>query len=129
MWWLSFRKGALRYQHSLLLTTIGARTGVLRTVTLPFWAVDDRVGVCGSNAGAAKDPHWVGNIRADSRCWVDLRRRRVPALARVSEGEEREVLFDRIGPSHPHLHRYRDSAAKSGRELPLVVITARSAQW
>lgn len=121
--WFAFRRDGRPYQHSLLLTTKGARTGTQRTVTLPYWTVDDSIVVCGSNAGGPSDPHWVGNIRADPRCLVVMGRRRIAANARISTGGERRELFGRIEPVHPHLAAYRERAARLGRELPLVVLT------
>src|SRR5688572_31644172 len=67
--------GRRPYTPSLLLTTIGKRTGKLRTVVLPYVRVDDNLVVIGSNAGGPSDPNWAHNIRANGTCWINVNRR------------------------------------------------------
>src|SRR6478752_2747038 len=43
------------YQPTILLHTIGRKTGTLRTSTLPYYRVGDDLIVCGSNGGGPKD--------------------------------------------------------------------------
>lgn len=81
--------------------------------------------VVGSRGGSPRNPLWVGNILADPHCWLTIRRRRIPALARVATGAERERLYPLIAAQHPNLERYQERAAGFGREIPLVVLTRR----
>ena len=112
--------GGQPYAPTLLLTTIGRRTGELRTVALPYDEVDGALVVKGSNGGGPTDPGWVHNVRADPHAWIRVRRNDSPVHAHVAGGAERERLFDRLADVHPTVARYQEMCAP--RELPLVVL-------
>jgi deazaflavin-dependent oxidoreductase (nitroreductase family) len=123
--WQYTRAAGRPYQPSLLLTTIGRRSGALRSSVLPYYRVGDHLVVCGTRGGGPHDPLWVGNVRADGHCWLRVRRRLVPATARVAEGTERGEVFDAVAAQHGGLRRYQEQASTYGREIPLVVLTPR----
>lgn len=109
-------------RRSLLLTTIGSRSGLPRTTVLPYFEAGDDLVLCGTNGGGPRDPHWVDNLRADDRVWVRVGGRLHAARARVTAGEERRRVFDLVAPQHGALPRYEKQAATHGREIPLVAI-------
>jgi len=123
--WGYARAAGHRYQPTLLLQTIGARSGLIRTSVLPYYPVGDDVVVCGSNGGGPRDPMWVHNVRSDRHCWLRINRRLVAADARVAVGSERDRLFPVVSQLHPGLQRYQDQASSYGRDVPLVVLTGR----
>ena len=120
--WQYAKAGGNPYQPTLLLTTIGRRTGRLRTVALPYYDVDDRRVVIGSNGGGPHDPQWVGNVRANGAAWTCVRRRRAPVRAHVAEGAEHEQLYREITARRDSLARYQERASTFGRQVPLVVL-------
>jgi deazaflavin-dependent oxidoreductase (nitroreductase family) len=120
--WQYAKAGGNPYQPTLLLTTIGRRTGELRTSALPYYDVEGRRVVIGSNGGGPRDPQWVENIRADGAAWTRVRRRRAPVRAHVAEGAEREELFRAITARRDSLARYQERASTFGRQVPLVVL-------
>ncbi len=124
--WQYTRAAGRPYQPTLLLTTIGRRSGRLRSSALPYYPVGQDLVVCGTRGGGPYDPLWVANLRADSHCWLRVRRRPVPATGRVAQGEERAALFETVADLHGGLRRYQQQAATYGREIPLVVLTARA---
>ncbi len=105
--WQYARAGGVRYRSTLLLTTIGRRTGALRPRALPYHRDGDRYVVIGSNGGGPTDPDWVGNVREDPTAWIHVRRRSIPVRAHVAEGAERERLFALIGETGDSLARYQ----------------------
>jgi len=113
------------YQPTLLLQTIGRRSGLIRPAVLPYYPVDDDLVVCGSNGGGPKDPMWVHNLRSDGHCWLRIKGRLLAADGRVAVGEEREQLFPVVATLHPGLQRYQDKASTYGRDVPLVVLALR----
>lgn len=117
--------GGNRYMPTLLLTTIGAKSGELRTVALPYLEWQGRYVVIGSNAGGPTDPHWVGNLCRDAHCWLYVGRRKKAALAHVASGEERQELFQFVTRNKPNVARYQERARAYGREVPLVVLAPR----
>jgi deazaflavin-dependent oxidoreductase (nitroreductase family) len=123
--WQYTRAAGRPYQPSLLLTTIGRRSGLLRSSVLPYYRVGDDLIVCGTRGGGPYDPMWTGNVRADPHCWLRVRRRAVPATARVAEGDERARLFEEVADQHGGLRRYQERASGYGRAVPVVVLTPR----
>jgi deazaflavin-dependent oxidoreductase (nitroreductase family) len=123
--WQYTRAAGRPYQPSLLLTTIGRQTGLLRSSVLPYYRVGDDLVVCGTRGGGALNPLWVANIQANPQCWLRVQRHLIPAVARVAAGEERIELFEQVAPQHGGLRRYQKQAATYGREIPLVRLTPR----
>jgi deazaflavin-dependent oxidoreductase (nitroreductase family) len=124
--WQYSRAGGNPYQPTLLLTTIGRRTGERRERALPYYPDGERMVVIGSNGGGPRDPDWVFNVRANPAAWVRVGRRSRPVLAHVAEGEERARLFDQITAGRDSLSRYQQRASTYGRTVPLVVLTPRA---
>ena len=110
------------YTPTLLLTTIGRRSGELRPRALPYTRVGDAYVVVGSNGGGPKDPDWVWNVRANPAAWLHVGRRRLAVRAHVAEGAEREELFARLAARSDSLPRYQERASTFGRTVPLVVL-------
>jgi deazaflavin-dependent oxidoreductase (nitroreductase family) len=121
--WQYTKAAGRPYSPTLLLTTIGSRSGLLRTSPLPYYPVGDELVVCGTRGGGPTNPMWVGNVRANPQCWLRIRRQLVPARARVATGVERDELFETVAKVHLGLRRYQQQAATHGREVPLVVLT------
>lgn len=115
--------GGNRYTPTLALTAIGARSGALRRVALPYLRHGEDYLVIGSNAGGPTDPVWVGNLRAEARCWLRVKRRDIVASARIAAGEERERLFAEVVRRKPNVARYQQRASGFGREIPIVVLS------
>ena len=123
--WQYAKAGGNAYLPTLLLTTIGKRSGRLRTKALPFYTDGERYLVLGSNGGGPNDPDWVWNLRANEAAWVRVRRRDGAVRAHVALGEERERLFAQITTQRDSLARYQERASTYGRDVPIVVLTPR----
>ncbi|MCH2172041.1 nitroreductase family deazaflavin-dependent oxidoreductase [Myxococcota bacterium] len=108
------------YQKTLMLSTIGARTGKIRRANLPFFEVDGDLVVRGSNGGGPTDPHWAHNVRAHSPAWIRIGFKTHPVHAHVATGEERERLYEKMCRLSSTTKSYQDMCAP--RELPLVVL-------
>lgn len=120
--WQAARDRGIAYQPSLLLATIGRKSGKKRAVVLPYVADGDRLVVVASNAGRAKAPAWVGNLRANPGCTVVLNRRERAMRARIAEGDERDRLMDVVAVRRPQVHNYDYHARRHGRRLDLAVL-------
>lgn len=86
---------------TLLLTTIGRKSGEQRTTPLVFMQNGDDVVVVGSLAGYDNHPTWYLNIKAEPNCWVQLDRKRMRALARDASEAERAELWPRLTALFP----------------------------
>lgn len=115
------------YTPSLVLHTIGRRSGLVRGTVLPYYKVGDDLVVCGSKGGGPLDPWWVENLREDGNCWLRVQRRLVPASAREVTGEERERLYPVVSALHAGLDAYQQRASGYGRDVPLVLLRPKAA--
>ena len=113
------------YAPTLILTTVGARTGKRRRANLPYFKVDDALVVRGSNGGGPTDPGWVFNVRANPDAWVRIGWRTRPMRAHVAAGAERAALYDVLARRSRTTEAYQRMCAP--RELPLVVLEDRAA--
>jgi deazaflavin-dependent oxidoreductase (nitroreductase family) len=118
--------GGNAYTPTLLLTTLGAKSGELREAALPYLERDGEYVVVGSKGGGQKDPGWVHNLRVDPRCWLVVRRRRVTATARVADEAEWRELFPWVVQHKPNVARYQQRADTFGRRIPFVILTPRA---
>ena len=81
---------------TLLLTTIGRKSGEERTVALVFLQHGKDMVVVGSLAGYDQHPSWILNLRANPKCRVQLDRRKMSAVAREANEQERKELWPKL---------------------------------
>ncbi len=98
------------------LTTSGRRTGTPREVTLYAFEDDDRLVIVGSLGGAATDPAWAGNLRAEPRAMVKLGREEREVRAHEVDGAERDRLWRLVTKAFPLYETYQ---RKTKRVIPL----------
>jgi len=108
------------YVPTLMLWTIGAKSGRVRSACLPYFRVGDDLVIRGSNGGGPTDPHWVHNVRAHAQAWVRVDRRNREVRAHVARDEERERVYADLARQSRSTHMYAKMCAP--RELPLVVL-------
>jgi deazaflavin-dependent oxidoreductase (nitroreductase family) len=101
------------------LTTMGRRSGQPRPVRLYAWENGSDLVVVGSRGGAAHDPAWVANLRANPLATVTRGRRDMPIRGREVAGEEREGLWRLIVERFPPYERYQ---RRTDRRIPLFVL-------
>ena len=100
-----------------LLETRGAKTGHLRRSAVIYFHDGERVTIIASQAGLPENPSWFYNARANPD--VSLAGR--PFRAEVIDNEaERERLWDLADRVLPAFARYRDTAGKAGRTIPIL---------
>ena len=101
------------------LTTTGNRSGKPREVTLYAYEDDDRLIVVGSRGGAAKDPSWVRNLRAEPRATVRKGRAEHEVRANEVKGKQRERLWKLVVSGFPLYAAYQ---RKTDRVIPLFAL-------
>jgi deazaflavin-dependent oxidoreductase (nitroreductase family) len=105
---------------TLLLTTIGHKSGQKRTTPLNYDKVDGAYVVVASKGGWADDPLWYKNLAANPDVEVQAGRDRFSARARTAKGEERQRLWDHMAKVYPPYDDYAKAAPH--REIPVVVL-------
>jgi len=124
----SYRETGGEYGHlwrgapTLLLTTKGAKSGKERVNPMMYQAVGESYAVFASKGGAPEHPAWYHNLLADPDVTVEVGTALVPVSARVAEGEERELIWQRQKSDYPG---FADYEQKTSREIPVVILTPR----
>jgi deazaflavin-dependent oxidoreductase (nitroreductase family) len=103
----------------LLLTTIGARSGLPRVTPLNFSRDGDRIVAIASMGGSSLHPHWYLNLLAHPEVILEVGAERFRARARITEEPERTRLFDRQAAQMPFFDGFRKRVR--GRDIPVVV--------
>ena len=104
---------------SLLLTTVGRRSGEKRTSPLIYDMAGEAYVVIASKGGADTHPSWYLNLLANPAVEVQVARDHFPARARVATGKERAQLWEQMVQLNPLCREYQK---KTRREMPVVVL-------
>ncbi|HJR24231.1 MAG TPA: nitroreductase family deazaflavin-dependent oxidoreductase [Acidimicrobiales bacterium] len=111
---------------TLLLRTVGRRSGQTRVSGLTYAMDGDAWLVVPSNGGDDRAPGWLHNVRAQPAVEVQVQRRRAAAVAEVVErgDPEHPRLWSLVnGVNHGRYERYQ---GKTERPIPVVRLTPRS---
>jgi deazaflavin-dependent oxidoreductase (nitroreductase family) len=103
----------------LILTTKGAKTGLPREHLLAYSTDGDRYVVIASKGGAPTNPQWYHNVVANPDVNVEVGSESFDAKATVTEGDERQRLFDHQASLMPGFADYQRNTT---RILPVIAI-------
>lgn len=111
------RVGTALVIPTALLETRGARSGQARRNGVIYFHDGERVTLIASKAGAPEHPSWFHNARANP----EVRLNGQPFRAEVIEDEQsRKRLWELADRVFPSFSTYRESAARSGRTIPIL---------
>jgi deazaflavin-dependent oxidoreductase (nitroreductase family) len=105
---------------TLLLTTIGSRSGAPRTSALIFARDGDDYLVIASMGGAPMHPKWYLNLQANPAAEIQVRDERTAVTARTATPEERPRLWKLAADVWPNYNAYQE---RTQRVIPVVVLT------
>jgi deazaflavin-dependent oxidoreductase (nitroreductase family) len=114
--------GKLNRAPVLLLTTTGRRSGRTRTAPVLYGHDGENLVVIGSNAGNDGAPAWSLNLSAEPTAEVEIGAERRVVRARITEGEERERLWQAMNTQYEGFDHYR---ARTEREIAVFVLEPR----
>jgi deazaflavin-dependent oxidoreductase (nitroreductase family) len=114
------RAGDISGRPVIVLTSVGARTGLLRKTALMRVEHDGEYAVVGSLGGGPKNPVWVYNLRREPRVELQDGAEKHDYLAREVSGEERAVWWERAVRAFP---TYAGYEKKTERLIPVFVLT------
>jgi deazaflavin-dependent oxidoreductase (nitroreductase family) len=106
----------------LLLSTVGRHSGEQRTTPLIHRVDGDRWVIVASKGGAPNHPAWFENLSADPNAEIEVPGERIPVVATVAEGEERNRLWSLMTEVWPAYDEYQQ---RTEREIPVVVLSRR----
>jgi deazaflavin-dependent oxidoreductase (nitroreductase family) len=111
--------GPMAGRPLLILTTMGARTGLSREAILTYTNDGDRLVVAASKSGAPTNPDWYHNLIAHPIVQVEAGGETFKARARVRDGVERDRLWANHVAARPEFAEY---PKKSGRVIPMIAL-------
>ena len=103
----------------LLVTTIGAKSGVARTMPVVYLDDGDVIYIIASKAGAHSHPGWYYNLTANPRVTVEQGADEYEAIATEITGEERDTIYARQAALMPQFAEYQ---AGTTRKIPVVAL-------
>lgn len=106
-------------QRTLLLTTTGRKSSLLRTQPLTYVRVGDALILVASNWGNDHPPAWYLNIQTLPRVRVQLKGDIFDATVTTATPEERARFWPHVVAQNPVYARYQAGVT---REIPLVLL-------
>ncbi|MBV9410216.1 MAG: nitroreductase family deazaflavin-dependent oxidoreductase [Acidimicrobiia bacterium] len=107
---------------SLLLTTIGRKSGEPRRTPLATMPVGDDFFVVGSNFGKEHHPAWTANLLANPQATVTFKGDEIPVVAHMLDADEKAKAWPELLKVWPAWANYTE---RSGRDLRVFRLTPR----
>ncbi len=118
--WDASQAGGEGLLPTLLLTTIGRKSGKPRPIPLIYQPVGSAYAVIASKGGFPTHPLWYENLVAQPECDVQVGAKGMRARARVAEGAERAQVWKQMAEVYPPYDLYQERAGN--REIPVVIL-------
>ncbi|MFI9505312.1 nitroreductase family deazaflavin-dependent oxidoreductase [Nocardia sp. NPDC052566] len=108
---------------TLLLRTVGRKSGQQRTSALTYAQDGKDYLVTASNGGSPRPPGWLANVKAEPEVEIQVGRRRVPVVARATypadpDYARRFAIADKVNKG-----RYAQYQTLTKRPIAVVVLT------
>ena len=101
----------------LILTTTGAKSGRQHTTPLVYTKDGDDLVIIASKGGSPTHPAWYHNLVANPTVTVELPEEEFEARAVVTEGDERDRLFEAQASLMPNFNQYQENTS---RRIPVI---------
>ena len=117
--WDSSAAGFSGLLPTLLLITVGRRSGEKRTSPLIYAEDGAAFVIVASKGGAPDHPGWYKNLEKTPDVELQVKDEVFRARARTAKGDERARLWRKANEVWP---QYDEYAKKTTREIPVVVL-------
>lgn len=114
--------GGRRDTPTLILKTVGRRTGEPHLAPLIYGRHGREFVVVGSKGGAPEHPDWFLNLQEHPEVAFQVGDKKHRGRARVLEGPERGRIWDEMVELYPP---YRDYQAHTDRKIPVILLDPR----
>jgi F420H(2)-dependent quinone reductase len=108
---------------SLLLHTLGAKTGAARTNALSYFADGGHYYVVASNGGDRRAPGWYHNLKARPEAEINVGTRRLAVATTVLLDDDADYARLWAKVNRQNSNRYNDYQRRTTRTIPLVRLT------
>ena len=117
-----FTDGSSSERPLLIITTLGRKSGQLRTNPLMYLPDGDRWIVFASKGGAPGNPDWYHNLVANPTVTLEVGAEAFEAVATVVTGEERDQLYAQQAHLFP---MFADYQKRTPRKIPVIALTRK----
>lgn len=115
--------GGHRFVMTLLLQTVGRKTGQTRTIPLIYGCIDGELVIVASKGGIDSHPAWYFNLKDREEVSFQIATQAFRGTWREPRDQaEYAALWMFMERVHPP---YTDYQARTQRKIPLVLLTAR----
>lgn len=111
--------GGYETQTTLLLRTVGAKSGKERLSPLIYGDIGGEFVIVGSRGGAPEHPSWYHNIRSGGEVAFQVATQAFRAAWREPQGAERDKVWAFMADIFPP---YLDYQSKTERPIPLIMM-------
>jgi deazaflavin-dependent oxidoreductase (nitroreductase family) len=101
------------------LTTIGAKSGEPRTISLAAFFDQEKIALVASSFGWKRNPAWYYNLKAHPECKVEGYERTGTYTARETSGDEYEKYWQLAVSYYEGYEKYKERA---GRKIPVMLL-------
>jgi deazaflavin-dependent oxidoreductase (nitroreductase family) len=109
----------LRGMPIIVLTSVGAKSGLLRKTALMRVEHEGQYAIVASLGGAPKHPVWYYNVVKNAHVELQDGSEKHDYLARELAGDEKALWWERAVAAYPP---YADYQQKTDREIPVFVL-------
>ncbi|WP_062899703.1 nitroreductase family deazaflavin-dependent oxidoreductase [Mycobacterium avium] len=111
---------------SLLLHTVGAKTGKPRTTSLTYARDGENYLVVASKGGAPEAPGWYHNLKAKPEAEINVGPKRFAVTARIVPPGDADYARLWAIVNKNNQNRYAEYQKRTSRPIPVVVRTPKS---
>jgi F420H(2)-dependent quinone reductase len=115
----------LRGMPIIVVTSIGAQSGLVRKTPLMRVEHDGEYAAVASLGGAPKNPVWYYNLKKNPQVELQDETIKKDYVAREVSGEERDLWWERAVAAYPD---YADYQTKTERVIPIFVLTEAASE-
>ena len=121
--WIGHR--ALMGMPTLLLHTVGAKTGKARSTALTYARDGDDYLIVASKAGDPRAPGWYHNLKANPEVEINVGPKRFAVTARpvLPDDHDYARLWQIVNDNNSN--RYSGYQKKTSRPIPVIVLSRR----
>lgn len=107
------------FTTTLLLETVGRKSGERRVTPLIYGDIDGEVAIVASKGGADVHPGWYWNLAAMDAATIQIATQAFRGSVREPEGAERQAIWDFMCKVYPPYIAYQQATA---RQIPVVLL-------
>ena len=105
----------------VLVNTIGAKSGDVRTIPLVYYREGDAIYLIASAGGSTKHPAWFFNLKANPEVTIELGADTLPVTITELGLDERNDIWPRLTALMPQFGEYEKTT--DGRVIPLLMVS------